>query len=105
MFHSIRGDYSGAHILIKKALHLRNGRYVADNKDKYAFGSSIVLPMSEAKECLWEWLSDATAVIGHGMQEERRLLKELLTPQQFLQLTKQATLFDTQVWIMVAYFH
>lgn len=97
LFHSIRGDFSGVHIIVKEALHCRNGRYVADNKDRYEFGSSIVLSMSEAKQCLWEWISDATAVIGHGMQEEKRILKRLLSPSQLDKLSYQAELFDTQV--------
>lgn len=97
LFDSIGGDYSGVHILIKETLHLRNGRYVADNKDSYRFGISVILSMSEAKACMWKWLANATAVIGHGVQEERRLLKELLTSEQFDQLTRQADMFDTQV--------
>ena len=50
-----RGTFRHRHILVEEHLSRRNGKWVADNRDRFLFGNSEVMPLAQAgtvSECL-----------------------------------------------------
>lgn len=65
------------HFIIQENSHLRNGRYVADNRDWFLFGRSTLASSEEALADLREALQDARALMGHDLRHERQQLAAL----------------------------
>jgi len=55
------------HFIIKENARRRNGRFVADNRDNFIFGSSRWVSLSDAKRSLVQLLPSSTHVIGHAL--------------------------------------
>jgi hypothetical protein len=69
-------EYQNFHYIIKENINRRNGKFVPDNKDRFSFGESEVLPLNEALERLSHILSTADYLVGHGVGNELKWLKK-----------------------------
>ncbi|ORX95762.1 hypothetical protein K493DRAFT_351319 [Basidiobolus meristosporus CBS 931.73] len=70
MHHSKRGLFKDRHFVIEENLHLRNGRYHPDNKEKFLFGESELGTLEDVIGFLEEDLSTGPpkVLIGHDLK-------------------------------------
>ncbi|KAK9729767.1 hypothetical protein K7432_000015 [Basidiobolus ranarum] len=70
MYHSKRGLFKDRHFVVQENLHLRNGRYHPDNKEKFLFDESELGTLDEIINCLEEDLSTGPPkiLIGHDLK-------------------------------------
>jgi len=64
------------HIIIKEHEKLRNGKFVADNKDHFNFGTSQTLSMGDAIEQITSELGKCEYVVGHAVSNDIKWLKQ-----------------------------
>ena len=80
------------HIIITEHIHLKNGRFVADNRDKFNFGQSRFLPLNSALDHVLAALSRSNScLIGHNIKADIKFLKGVSTKKLNLPI------FDTQL--------
>ncbi|KAH3676293.1 hypothetical protein WICMUC_002089 [Wickerhamomyces mucosus] len=81
-------NFINIHILVKDYLHLRNGRFVEDNKDKFLCGSSVILTKDESLKfiqaiidhyCIrrYEKFGMNGILVGHNVPGDIKWLKQL----------------------------
>lgn len=96
-------NFTNIHILIKEHLHLRNGKYVVDNKDRYLCGNSIILTKNEALKFIQSLLDHYlisryethgmnSILVGHDIKGDIKWLKQL-----GLHLPANVKSLDTQI--------
>eukprot|EP00933_Yihiella_yeosuensis_P014422 TRINITY_DN12953_c0_g1_i1.p1 TRINITY_DN12953_c0_g1~~TRINITY_DN12953_c0_g1_i1.p1 ORF type:complete len:464 (-),score=125.70 TRINITY_DN12953_c0_g1_i1:46-1392(-) len=64
------------HFLIEEHLELRNGKFVADNKDGFLFGVSEVLRLDDAVREVSKELNAANFIVGHAVQGDLEWLRK-----------------------------
>lgn len=87
------------HILPEEVIRLRNGAFVADNKDKFLGGSSIIMPTSKAADliqCILNYYfydrpGMSACIVGHNVAGDLTWLKGL-----GVTIPHNATVLDTQ---------
>jgi hypothetical protein len=81
-----------AHCIIKENIHLRNGKYVADRRDHFNLGKSMILSLQAALNLLKSALDahQTVCLLGHALDSDIRFLKPFLT------LPTHLHTFDTQ---------
>ena len=66
------------HIIITDYLHLKNGHFVADNRDKYNFGQSQCLSLKSALDYVMSVLNTPNScLIGHNITADIKFLKSV----------------------------
>jgi hypothetical protein len=75
---SINANY----YIVEEALHLRNGKYVADNRDKFNFGKSRIVRKADCNAVLTSLFANlgktsSIYLIGHSVQQDVQWLTEL----------------------------
>jgi hypothetical protein len=71
------GSFRHRHLLIEENLALRNGCYVADNRDSFLFGDSEVLPLAEAVAEVSRELGAADYIVGHALAGDLAWLRSI----------------------------
>lgn len=80
------------HIIVTDHIHLKNGRFVADNRDKFNFGHSRFLPLKSALDHVLAVLTTPNScLIGHNINADIKFLKSV----SFKKL--DMPIFDTQI--------
>lgn len=83
---------TNTHIIVTNHLHLRNGRYVADNRDKYNFGQSLFRPLDSAlNQVLAVLMIPNSCLIGHNIKADISFLKGVSSKKLNMPI------FDTQI--------
>ena len=95
---------SNTHIIISDYIHLKNGRFVADNRHKFNFGKSHYLSLKMALEYVSAIFDTPNScLIGHNIKSDIRFLKSSTKKKLNLPV------FDTQIIYKQAtlceYFH
>ena len=95
------------HIIVSDHLHLKNGKFVANNRDKFNFGKSEVLNLKMALDHVLAVLSTPNScLIGHNIKADINFLrsvsaKKLNMPIFDTQLIyKQATFGDNMLGLV-----
>jgi hypothetical protein len=65
------------HILIEEHLALRNGKFVADNRDHFLYGDSEVLPLIQAVAEVSTELGAADFIVGHAVAGDLKWLRSI----------------------------
>jgi DNA polymerase III alpha subunit (gram-positive type) len=87
-----RKTTANTHIIVTDYMHLKNGRFVADNRDKFNFGRSLLLSLKSALEHVMSVLmTPNSCLIGHNIQADIKFLKNVSTKKIDLPI------FDTQI--------
>ena len=74
---------SSRHLIVEEHVDLRNGRYVADNKENFNFGTSELVPMAALAGVIIQALEgitagcDRTYLIGHSIHHDVHWLEGL----------------------------
>ncbi len=80
------------HIIVTDYLHLRNGRFVSDNRDKYNFGQSLFFSLKSSLEYVMSVLNTPySCLIGHNIKADIKFLKSVSNRKLNLPI------FDTQI--------
>lgn len=80
------------HIIVSEYLHLKNGRFVANNRAFYNFGKSVVMSLNSAVEYVISSISiPSSCLIGHNIKADINFLKSVSSRKLDLPI------FDTQV--------
>jgi hypothetical protein len=83
---------SNTHIIVSDYLHLKNGKFVANNRDKFNFGPSMLLSLKMALEHVMAILATPNScLIGHNIKADINFLKSVSTKKLNMPL------FDTQL--------
>lgn len=83
---------SNIHIIVSDHLHLKNGKFVANNRDKFNFGQSIFLNLKMALEHVLSVLSTPdSCLIGHNIKADINFLRNVSSKKLNLPT------FDTQI--------
>ena len=62
---------STTHIIVSDHLHLKNGKFVANNRDKFNFGPSMLLSLKMALEHVLNVLdAPNSCLIGHNIKAD-----------------------------------
>ncbi|ORX91858.1 hypothetical protein K493DRAFT_226998 [Basidiobolus meristosporus CBS 931.73] len=79
MFNSAENVFQDKHYIIQENVTLRNGRYVADNKDRFIFGKSICTTLrNTVRSLMADWESGyPTILIGHDVENDVNYLKTI----------------------------
>lgn len=80
------------HIIVTDHIHLKNGRFVADNRDKFNFGNSRFLPLKPALDYVFAVLATPNScLIGHNIMADIKFLKSVSSKKLIMPF------FDTQI--------
>lgn len=80
------------HIIVTDYLHLRNGRFVSDNRDKFNFGQSLFFSLKSSLEYVMSILNTPySCLIGHNIKADIKFLKSVSNRKLDLPI------FDTQI--------
>lgn len=83
---------SNTHIIVSDHLHLKNGKFVANNRDKFNFGKSVILNLKMALDHVLAVLSTPfSCLIGHNIKADINFLKSVSATKIDLPI------FDTQL--------
>lgn len=80
----IRDHVEVHHFVIAENLHLRNGVFVPDNRDKFFFGQSTTMEETQVSHAVDEILRQGRAqggkvfLVGHSIQGDRKWLEDVL---------------------------
>jgi len=72
-----RGCFHHRHILVREYLEMRNGKFIADNRDHFLFGDSEVLHLADAVREVQAELSAADFIVGLAMQGDLSWLRSI----------------------------
>lgn len=65
------------HFVVQENARWRNGRFCANNRDNFSFGTSEMLPLTQVFDWLWGHLSQpGTVLVGHNLPADLRYLQE-----------------------------
>ena len=70
-------EWECRHFVIKENLACRNGRFVADNRDSFLFGTSEILPRSAAASLLASILERSDYLVGHDLRGDVEWLRSM----------------------------
>ncbi|KAK9680933.1 hypothetical protein K7432_015797 [Basidiobolus ranarum] len=92
MYNSVKNTFSDKHYIIRENLHLRNGRYVADNKEQFTFGESVYTSLlNTATKLEADWDSGyPTILVGHDVKNDLEYLREMGA-----KISEPSEVFDT----------
>ena len=80
------------HIIVSDHLHLKNGKFVANNRDKFNFGKSEVLNLKMALDHVLVVLSTPNScLIGHNIKADINFLRSVSAKKLNMPI------FDTQL--------
>ena len=80
------------HIIVTDHIHLKNGRFVANNRDRFNFGASRYLSLKSALDyVLAVLLTPNSCLIGHNIKADIKFLKSVSTQKL------DVPVFDTQL--------
>ncbi len=65
-----------AHIIVKENYKKRNGRFVADNKDNFSFGNSIVMSLETTRILLQSILDRHQHIVGHDIATDLKFIQK-----------------------------
>lgn len=83
---------SNTHIIVSEHLHLKNGRFVANNRAFYNFGKSVLMSINKAVDHVISLLSiPNSCLIGHNIKADISFLRSVSTKKLDLPI------FDTQI--------
>ena len=68
------GEMKAYHFTPLETLHMRNGKWVPDNKDRFDYGQTEVLPLDTVMNRVVELVSDATHLVGHAFSNDAPFL-------------------------------
>lgn len=86
------GVTTTTHIIVTDYLHLKNGKFVADNRDKFNFGQSRFLSLKSALNYVKSVLNTPdSCLIGHNIKADIKFLKNVSASKLDLPI------FDTQI--------
>ena len=89
MIHKIT---TNTHIIVSDFIHLRNGRYVADNRYNFNFGESRFMSLKLAIDHVMSVLTISNScLIGHNIKSDLEFLKKVSVK------TIDLPIFDTQI--------
>ncbi|ORX99583.1 hypothetical protein K493DRAFT_313167 [Basidiobolus meristosporus CBS 931.73] len=79
IYNPVKGLFVDKHYIVKENYHLRNGKYVADNKDRFAFGKSVCTSLLNTVSQLqadWE-MSSPPILVGHDVKNDLQYLRNM----------------------------
>lgn len=83
------------HLIIDDHAHLSNGKYIANNRDRFNFGTSNRLRLSEAVNFIFTQLNQLrTCLVGHNIKADIQFLRQISSQKINLPV------FDTQTMHM-----
>jgi hypothetical protein len=91
------------HIIVEEHLGRRNGKWVEDNRDRFLFGDSEVLPLANAVAEVSKELDGADYIIGHAVAGDLKWLHSIgvrskqRNSQGAEEVTLDERLVDTQM--------
>jgi hypothetical protein len=65
------------HFIVEEHLALRNGRFVEDNRDRFLYGDSEVLPLEQGVARVAAELAAADYIVGHAISNDLKWLRSL----------------------------
>jgi len=65
------------HFIVEENMHLRNGKYVKDNRDDFAHGESQVLCAADLSKVLNAAIASTDGVLGHSLKNDVQYLSLL----------------------------
>ncbi len=68
-------ETTGVHLIVQEYTHLRNGLKVADHRDHYNFGESLVLPLKKCMHRLKQTLKQCDFIVGHAAASDEKFLR------------------------------
>ncbi|KAK9712696.1 hypothetical protein K7432_006973 [Basidiobolus ranarum] len=79
MYNSVDEVFLDKHYIIKENVHLRNGNYVADNKDRFIFGKSVCTTLlNTVADLEADWKSGYPAIlVGHDVKNDLDYLRKM----------------------------
>jgi DNA polymerase III epsilon subunit-like protein len=87
--------FESTHFIVEEYEHLNNGRYVPNNKWRFLYGSSKVVPLDDAMECLAYEMSCSYMLVGHGMREDLRVIGKYMPDVSDWRRFDTQTIFKT----------
>lgn len=83
---------TNVHIIISDHYHLRNGKYVPDNRHNFNFGNSLHMNLGAAVDYVFKWLDlPNTCLLGHNIKADIQFLRKASVKKVDLPV------FDTQI--------
>ena len=71
------GSFRHRHVIVEEHLALRNGKYVEDNRDRFLYGDSEVLPLAQAADEIAAELNAADYIVGHAISNDLKWLRAI----------------------------
>ncbi|KAK9765578.1 hypothetical protein K7432_005966 [Basidiobolus ranarum] len=92
MYNSVKNTFLDKHYIVRENLHLRNGKYVADNKEQFTFGKSTYTSLLNTAAMLEaDWDSGyPTILVGHDIKNDLEYLRKMGA-----QMSEPSETFDT----------
>lgn len=87
------GDIITHHLVVDEYYNLRNGRYVADNKDNFDYGVSERISKDDLADHVQVLLTGVDILIVHGGKDDRKALRELGVDFTFVRALDTQQLF------------
>ena len=67
-------EISTHHIIVNENSHLRNGKYVSDNRDNFTHGESVFMDEQHLVELLDRLIFYADGIVGHALSNDVKYL-------------------------------
>lgn len=82
---------STRHFIVEENSHLRNGRYVSDNRDNFTHGTSEKIKLTELVELLDLLVLYTDGIVGHALTNDVKFLNGM-----GVQMHEDTVRYDTQ---------